>query len=60
MVTRQRPAGWGPRTPWPDAGRWACYTARARARYLVNHVEMLLVVLIVFVASFMARGIGMR
>ena len=32
----------------------------ARARYLVNHVEMLLVVLIVFVASFMARGIGMR
>jgi hypothetical protein len=35
-------------------------TRRARALYLVNHIEMLLVVLIVFVASFMARGIGMR
>ena len=35
-------------------------TSRARAFYLVNHVEMGLVVIIVFVASFMARGFGMR
>lgn len=35
-------------------------TSRARALYLVNHVEMALVVLMVFVASFMARGFGMR
>jgi putative membrane protein len=35
-------------------------TSRARALYLVNHVEMGLVVVIVFVASFMARGFGMR
>jgi putative membrane protein len=35
-------------------------TSRARALYLVNHVEMGLVVLIVFVASFMARGFGLR
>lgn len=35
-------------------------TSRARALYLVNHVEMGLVVIIVFVASFMARGFGMR
>jgi putative membrane protein len=35
-------------------------TSRARALYIVNHVEMGLVVLIVFVASFMARGFGMR
>ena len=34
-------------------------TARARALYLVNHVEMALVVLMVFVAAFMARGFGM-
>lgn len=33
-------------------------TTRARALYLVNHVELALVVLIVFVASFMARGFG--
>lgn len=36
---------------WPD-------TSRARTLFLVNHVEMALVVVIVFVASFMARGIG--
>jgi putative membrane protein len=30
--------------------------ARARALYVVNHVQMVLVVAIVFVASFMARG----
>jgi len=35
-------------------------TSRARALYIVNHVEMALVVLIVFVASFMARGFGIR
>ncbi|HYB41615.1 MAG TPA: DUF2214 family protein [Candidatus Methylomirabilis sp.] len=34
---------------WPD-------TAGARRLYLVNHIQMALVVLIVFVASFMARG----
>ena len=33
-------------------------TSRARELYLVNHIEMALVVLMVFVASFMARGIG--
>jgi len=36
---------------WPD-------TSHARALYLVYHVELALVVLIVFVASFMARGFG--
>ena len=36
---------------WPD-------TSSARALYLVNHVELALVVLMVFVASFMARGFG--
>ena len=35
-------------------------TSQARALYLVNHIEMALVVVIVFVASFMARGFGMR
>jgi putative membrane protein len=33
-------------------------TSRARAFYLVNHIEMALVVLMVFVAAFMARGFG--
>ena len=33
-------------------------TSRAPAFYLVNHVEMALVVLMVFVAAFMARGFG--
>ena len=32
--------------------------ARARELYIVNHIEMALVVLMVFVASFMARGLG--
>jgi putative membrane protein len=32
----------------------------ARALYLVTHVEMALVVLMVFVAAFMARGFGAR
>jgi putative membrane protein len=36
---------------WPD-------TSHARALYLVNHVELALVMIIVFVASFMARGFG--
>ena len=35
-------------------------TSRARTLYLINHVEMGLVVLIVFVASFLARGFGTR
>ena len=35
-------------------------TSRARALYVVSHAEMTLVVAIVFVASFMARGFGMR
>ncbi|MFQ5552000.1 MAG: DUF2214 family protein [Gemmatimonadales bacterium] len=35
-------------------------TSRARAFYLLNHVEMGLVLVIVFVASFMARGFGVR
>ena len=35
-------------------------TSGARALYIVNHIEMALVVVIVFVASFMARGFGMR
>ena len=35
-------------------------TSRAGALYLVNHIEMGLVVVMVFVASFMARGSGMR
>ena len=33
-------------------------TSRAHAFYLVNHIEMALVVLMVFVAVFMARGFG--
>ena len=33
-------------------------TSRARALYHINHIELALVVLIVFVASFMARGFG--
>ena len=33
-------------------------TSKARALYVVNHVQMLLAVLMVFVASFMARGFG--
>jgi putative membrane protein len=36
---------------WPD-------TSRARALYVVNHVELALLLLIVFAASFMARGFG--
>lgn len=36
---------------WPD-------TSHARALYHVNHIQLVLVVLIVFVASFMARGFG--
>jgi putative membrane protein len=33
-------------------------TSRARALYLVNHTQMALVVLMMFVATFMARGFG--
>jgi putative membrane protein len=35
-------------------------TSGARGLYLVNHIEMALVVLMVFVAAFMARGFGAR
>lgn len=35
-------------------------TSGARALYVINHIEMALVVVIVFVASFMARGFGRR
>lgn len=35
-------------------------TSRARALYMVNHVQLALAVLMVFVAAFMARGFGMR
>lgn len=35
-------------------------TSRVRALYVVNHLELVLVVVMVFVASFMARGFGLR
>jgi putative membrane protein len=35
-------------------------TSRARTLYLINHIEMGLGVIMVFVASFMARGFGAR
>ena len=35
-------------------------TACARRLYVINHVQMGLVVLMVFVASLMARGVGLR
>lgn len=35
-------------------------TWAARALYRLNHVELALVVVMVFVASFMARGFGLR
>ena len=35
-------------------------TSRAPTLYVVTHIEMALVVVIVFVASFMARGFGVR
>ncbi len=35
-------------------------TSRARALYIVNHVQMALAVVMVFVAAFMARGFGAR
>ena len=40
--------------------RQAPDTSRAWVFYLLNHIEMGLVVVIVFVASFMARGFGLR
>jgi putative membrane protein len=33
-------------------------TSSARTLYVVDHIQMVLVVVIVFVAAFMARGIG--
>lgn len=35
-------------------------TSRARDLYVLNHAEMVLVILMVFVASFMARGFWVR
>jgi putative membrane protein len=35
-------------------------TSSARTLYILNHVEMAVVVAMVFVASFMARGFGLR
>jgi putative membrane protein len=35
-------------------------TSSARALHVVNHMEMGLVVVMLFVASFMARGFGLR
>ena len=35
-------------------------TSRARALHVVSHIQIALVVVIVFVASFMARGFGAR
>lgn len=35
-------------------------TSRARALLLVNHLELALIVLMVFTASLMARGVGLR
>ena len=34
--------------------------AAARGLFLLNHVELALIVVMVFVASFMARGFGLR
>ena len=54
---------------WPMATfiRWRIALARgetpnlehARRLYVINHVQMAIVVVIVFVAAFMARGFGM-
>ena len=35
-------------------------TSHVRALYLVNHIEMALIVVMVFIAAFMARGFGVR
>jgi putative membrane protein len=35
-------------------------TSSARTLYQLNHIELALVVVIVFVAAFMARGFGLR
>ncbi len=35
-------------------------TSRARTLYALTHAELALIVVIVFVASFMARGLGLR
>ena len=55
---------------WPMATfiRWriavrrggAPNTRPARTLWIVNHVEMMLAIVMVFVASFMARGFGVR
>jgi len=35
-------------------------TSAARALFMVNHVQLVLVLVMVFIASFMARGFGFR
>ena len=35
-------------------------TAKARALYIVSHIQMGLAMVVVFIASFMARGFGLR
>jgi putative membrane protein len=41
------------RGAWPE-------TAKRRALYVINHIQLGLVLVIVLVASFMARGFGLR
>jgi len=43
-----------------ESGGEATETSAARRLYVVNHPEVGLLVMIVFVASFMARGFGLR
>jgi putative membrane protein len=51
MMTFMRWRGLSRRGGRPDI-------THVRALYLINHIELALVVVIVFVASFMARGFG--
>jgi putative membrane protein len=51
MMTFMRWRGVSRRGGRPD-------TTHARALFILNHIELALVVLMVFVASFMARGFG--
>jgi putative membrane protein len=53
MLTFIRWRGERRRGLMPDA-------SRARVFYVLNHLEMALVVVMVFVANFMARGFGLR
>jgi putative membrane protein len=53
MITFIRWRGARGRGQMPD-------TSGARTLYVITHVQMIIVVLMVFVASFMARGFGAR